>query len=75
MSSIFIDDLLAEGKVEGKREGKIESILKTLEIRFGFVPEEIHNKIFGIHDEVILDSLFVWAHKCTDLGDFIKDFN
>ena len=75
VSSIFMDDLLAEGVVIGRKEGIKKGILKTLEIRFGSIPEEIRNKISPIRDETVLDSLFIQAHKCTDINDFHKELN
>ncbi|WP_297890384.1 hypothetical protein [Sulfurihydrogenibium sp.] len=66
---------IKKGIEKGKEEGKIttlqENIIKAVKLRFGYVPEEIQEKIKSIKDEEVLNTLFEIA-LTTDSIDKIK---
>ena len=64
MAQIFIN--------KGKVESKVESILATLEVRFGEVPQTTHDAVAKISDLDVLRQLTVLAAKCKSLNEFAK---
>jgi Putative transposase, YhgA-like. len=64
MAQIFIN--------KGKVESKVESILATLEVRFGEIPQTTHVAVAQISDLVVLRQLTVLAAKCKTLNEFAK---
>ncbi len=69
-----------EGKLEGKLEGQLEgerkalraTIIETLELRFGTIPEHMATWVNGISDLAQLRLLQRQAVTCTSLDTFAE---
>jgi hypothetical protein len=61
-----------EGRQEGQLEGKRGSIRQALEIRFGAVPEPVHQKLDLIVDAKRLSDLLGESIRCQSAGDFLR---
>jgi hypothetical protein len=57
---------------EGKLEGKRESLLTTLESRFGALPQRLTEEIQKINGPTFLDRLFLQALGCASLEEFSR---
>lgn len=60
----------AEGKVEGKSEGKRDSLLMILQVRFGGVPETIHESVMAIGSTEHLGELIQQALQIESISEF-----
>ena len=63
----------AKGKAEGKAEGKADTIVLQLNSKFGFIPEELENRINQITDIERLNRLAKSILSCQSLEDFEKE--
>ncbi|NJK31705.1 MAG: DUF4351 domain-containing protein [Deltaproteobacteria bacterium] len=41
----FIDELLEEGRTQGREEGRIAVLTKQLSLKFGELPAQIHTRL------------------------------
>ena len=55
---------------EGEAKGKVETIILFLTRRFGFVSQEIQDRLLSMADIDQLDHLFDFAQDCTILEEF-----
>ncbi len=60
----------AEGLVEGKSEGKRDSLLMILQVRFGGVPETIHESVMAIGSTEHLGELIQQALQIESISEF-----
>ena len=63
----------AKGKAEGKAEGKADTIVLQLNSKFGFIPEELENRINQITDIDRLNQLAKSILSCQSLEEFEKE--
>ena len=87
--STMVEYWIEKGKVEGKAEGIIEgetkgkpkwtakgkadTIVLILNSKFGFIPEELENRINQITDIERLNKLTLLATRCQSLEEFEKE--
>ena len=62
-----------EGKAEGVVEGKAGTIVRQLTKRFGAVPSDLEEKLYGITDIDKLDRLADSVIDCQSLEEFISE--
>ena len=70
----------AEGIIEGEAKaepkwtakGKADTIVLILNSNFGFIPEELENRINQITDIERLNKLTLFATRCQSLEEFEK---
>ena len=63
----------AKGRAEGKAEGKADTIVLQLNSKFGFIPEELENRINQITDIERLNQLAKSILSCQSLEEFEKE--
>ncbi|MDR0335561.1 MAG: Rpn family recombination-promoting nuclease/putative transposase [Planctomycetaceae bacterium] len=72
-----MEELYANGKLEGKLEGEtkkaVQNVLRLLNNRFHEVPESISHTVNSYTDLAVLDSLFDRACVCNTLAEFEQD--
>jgi hypothetical protein len=74
MFSTTAQELMYQGRVEGRAEGairgKAEALLTFLQARFGKVPQGIVKTVNSYSDLIALESLTVLAATCDSLNEF-----
>ncbi|MGL6196866.1 MAG: hypothetical protein ACRC2T_18795, partial [Thermoguttaceae bacterium] len=60
---------IAEGITIGEARGELRGLLKA---KFGAIPQHIAERIAGIQDMVVLESLAATVASCQTLDDFPK---
>ena len=75
--SVMVDQWLKEGiargEAKGAAEGKADTIVLLLNSKFGFIPEEVENRINQITDIDRLNLLAKAILHCQSLEDFEKE--
>ncbi len=66
------EQLRREGRAEGRAEGMALSTCQFLNIRFGTIPEALHESILAEKNIKRLEKLCELAAKCDSLDDFAK---
>ena len=61
--------LIEEGREEGREEGKAEFLIRLLQIKFGFVPQDIVEKISSIHHIDQLEALLDCSIRAETLDE------
>ncbi|MCS6774674.1 MAG: hypothetical protein NZ693_11260 [Thermoflexales bacterium] len=73
MESPFYKEILARGKLEGKAEAEARAVLRTLEVRFGAVPQVVRETILRAeqaHDLLLLEAMLEAALRTPNLDAF-----
>jgi len=70
--SPFYEDMMEEGRVEGRGEGAEKSIITVLSARFGSVSARMSERIHSLRERnsALLDELIKLAATVKDLGEF-----
>ncbi|MDR2705853.1 MAG: hypothetical protein LBC02_08765 [Planctomycetaceae bacterium] len=75
MATSTMQELITQGKKEGRMEGKTEfgrnAVLNVLRKRFTKVPKRIEIAIQKMNDPIALESLNVHAATCQTLDEFV----
>ena len=71
--STMVEYWRKEGKAEGEAKGKADTIVLQLNSKFGFIPEELENRINQITDIERLNRLAKSILSCQSLEDFEKE--
>ena len=71
--STMVEYWRKEGKAEGEAKGKADTIVLILNSKFGFIPEELENRINQITDIERLNRLAKSILNCQSLEDFEKE--
>ncbi len=59
-----------EGRLEGERKGLLRSISRTLELRFGLLPEGTGERLKGVRDADVLESVQMKAVAAGSIEEF-----
>jgi hypothetical protein len=70
IESPLLKELQEAAEARGVIKGRIESIIDTLEDRFGTVPETIRTCLQSIQTQTRGEALFRIARHCPDLESF-----
>jgi hypothetical protein len=75
MATSTMQELITQGKREGKTEFGRNAILNVLRRRFTKVPQSIETVIQKMNDPIALESLHSYALDCLTLDEFVKALN
>ena len=74
-TSPFLDEIRAEGRVEGRAASRAEDILRLLQIRFKVTPvAEVVGRLRQMHDLDRLSHWFETAATVNNYDDFLAEF-
>jgi hypothetical protein len=71
MAASTMQELLTQGKKEGKTEFGRNAVLNVLRKRFTKVPKRIETAIQKMNDPIALESLHSYALDCRTLDEFM----
>jgi len=72
MATSTMQELMLEGKAEGKAEAGRNMVLKALRTKFKKVPKEIEKAVLGKSDSIALESLLEQVFHCDTLDEFAE---
>jgi len=73
MAKTMAEELLIQGKAEGKTEAGREMILEFVRGKFGKVPKNIERTVNQMNDPIALKSLLARTANCKTLAEFADE--